>query len=284
MEQIKILSKEVDKWLQRLLPAEDSKPKTIHQAMRYSVFAGGKRLRPVLAVLSYQFCGGDDDSIIYPAACALELIHTYSLIHDDLPAMDDDDLRRGKPTCHKVFGEAMAILAGDALHAYAFELLSKAGNIDVIYEVASTIGTNGLVGGQVIDIESEGKEIAEDELLFIHRNKTAALLRTSMRIGALIANADKQKLADITRYAENIGLAFQIVDDILDIKGDEELLGKPIGSDAELNKATYPRFYGLEKSYQEAERLINDAKEALGDYQEAEIFNQIAEFILTRAY
>lgn len=276
------LQSEIDSWLDRLLPPEDKKPETIHKAMRYSVFAGGKRLRPALCVLAYRFCDGNDDELIFPPACALELIHTYSLIHDDLPSMDNDDFRRGKKTSHKVFGEAIAILAGDALHAFAFELLAKSGKIDAIREVAENIGTEGLVGGQVVDIESENKEITEAELLFIHKNKTAALLRTSLRIGAIIANADDRRLSDITEYANNIGLAFQIVDDILDIKGDEKTLGKPIGSDEDKNKATYPRFYGLDKSYEEADKLVTAAKNAISHYDNSEIFCDIADFILTR--
>ncbi|MFP4459625.1 MAG: polyprenyl synthetase family protein [Candidatus Zixiibacteriota bacterium] len=279
---LKNLRKDIDKWLDKLLPPEDKKPETIHKAMRYSVFAGGKRLRPALCILAYRFCGGRRDDLVFPPACALELIHTYSLIHDDLPAMDDDDLRRGKPTSHKVYGEAMAILAGDALHALAFELLADSGNIDIIREVASNIGTEGLVGGQVVDIESENQEITEEELHFIHKNKTAALLRTSLRVGAIIADADKEKLEDITEYAKNIGLAFQVVDDILDIKGDAKQLGKPIGSDADKNKATYPRFYGLENSQQKAEELIDNAKAAICDYDNSGIFCEIANFILTR--
>ncbi len=284
MDMLKQLGKETDLWLDRLLPSEDRIPETIHKAMRYSVFAGGKRLRPALCVLTYRFCGGYDDERIFPPACGLELIHTYSLIHDDLPAMDNDDFRRGKPTSHKVFGEAIAILAGDALHAYAFELFANAGNIDVIREVAATIGTEGLVGGQVVDIESEGQTITEDMLLFIHRNKTAALLRTSMRVGALLANADEAQMKAVTDYAERIGLSFQIIDDILDIKGDQELLGKPIGSDEELAKATFPRFYGLDKSYEEASRLITEAKDAIAPFDGSKVFIDLADFLLNRAY
>ncbi len=284
MQKLKEIGKLTEQWLERLLPSEETKPETIHKAMRYSVFAGGKRLRPALCVLTYRFCGGDDDSLIFPPACGLEMIHTYSLIHDDLPAMDDDDVRRGKPTSHKVYGEAIAILAGDALHALAFELLASAGNIDVVKEVAHTIGTDGLVGGQVVDIESEGKKILEEDLLFIHRNKTAALLRTSMRVGAHLAGAEEKRMADITEYAERIGLSFQIVDDILDIKGDQELLGKPIGSDEGLDKATYPRFYGLENSYAEAQRLLNEAKEIISKYENSEFFVELADFLLDRAY
>ncbi|MCK5833670.1 polyprenyl synthetase family protein [bacterium] len=265
------------------MPREKEPPKILHSAMRYSVFAGGKRLRPILAVLSFKRLGGEGD-FIYTPACALELIHTYSLIHDDLPCMDNDDLRRGKPTSHKVFGEAMAILVGDALHAIAFELMARAGDVRVISDVARAIGTQGLVGGQVFDLEAEGITPTPEILEAIHRGKTAALLATSLRMGAYIAKASDEEINKVSKYGENMGLAFQIIDDILDIVADEKALGKPIGSDAERNKATYPALFGIEKSRQIAEDLIQKAKYALGESEKNLNLFAIADFILDRAY
>jgi len=276
-------ARETNIWLDRLLPGEDEEPCIIHKAMRYSVFAGGKRLRPTLAVLAYKWAGGDGDKI-YPPACGLELIHTYSLIHDDLPSMDNDDLRRGKPTNHMVYGDAMAILAGDALHALAFELLSKSDSIEVIREVASNIGTAGLVGGQVLDIISEGKSPDRETVEKIHKGKTAALIRTSLRIGVILAGAIPEELKSITDYGDNMGLAFQVVDDILDITADQKDLGKPIGSDLEKGKATYPAVYGIEKSREIAGELIEAAKSALLQQHQNEELIAIADFMLNRVY
>lgn len=273
----------VERWLERLLPDENTEPTTLHRAMRYSVFAGGKRLRPVLAIKAYHWAGGRGRRI-YPIACALELIHTYSLIHDDLPAMDNDDLRRGKPTCHKAFGEAMAILAGDALHAFAFELLARSERIAVVREVAAAIGTKGLVAGQVADMESEGKDITADYLRYIHENKTAALITASLRVGAIMADATTRELRSITSYGEALGLAFQIVDDILDVRGETKKLGKPVGSDAELDKATYPKLYGVDGSYKIASELIANAKAALPTRRDNRFFYDLADFIIERAY
>jgi len=273
----------VERWLDKLLPGENVEPTTLHRAMRYSVFAGGKRLRPVLAIKAYRWAGGRSRRI-YPVACALELIHTYSLIHDDLPAMDNDDLRRGKPTCHKAFGEAMAILAGDALHAFAFELLARSRRIEIVREVAAAIGTKGLVAGQVADMESEGKDITADYLRYIHENKTAALITASLRVGAMMADATTRELHSITGYGEAMGLAFQIVDDILDVKGETKKLGKPVGSDAELDKATYPKLYGVDGSYKIASELIANAKAALPTRRDNRFFYDLADFIIERAY
>lgn len=273
----------VERWLERLLPDENTEPTTLHRAMRYSVFAGGKRLRPVLAIKAYHWAGGRGRRI-YPIACALELIHTYSLIHDDLPAMDNDDLRRGKPTCHKAFGEAMAILAGDALHAFAFELLARSERIAVVREVAAAIGTKGLVAGQVADMESEGKDITADYLRYIHENKTAALITASLRVGAIMADVTTRELRSITSYGEALGLAFQIVDDILDVRGETKKLGKPVGSDAELDKATYPKLYGVDGSYKIASELIANAKAALPTRRDNRFFYDLADFIIERAY
>jgi len=273
----------VEAWLDRILPQEDRMPREIHRAMRYSVFAGGKRLRPVLAIMTHRWAGGKSERI-FPVASAIELIHTYSLIHDDLPAMDDDDFRRNKPTCHRVFGEAVAILAGDALSALAFEILAKYGNARVVREVAKAIGTDGLVGGQVLDILGEGKPVSEEDVKNIHIRKTAALFAASARVAAILARSDRKTLDAITRYATNIGLAFQITDDILDIVGNQEELGKDIGSDLQLDKATYPRAVGLERSRQIAQKLCEDAKAALPPDRDNSFFFALADFIVERTY
>ncbi len=252
----------IDDWLHRLLPGENDKPELVHRAMHYSVFAGGKRLRPFLVYKAFKWVGGDGN-IIFPPACAIEFIHTYSLIHDDLPAMDNDDLRRGKPTCHKVFGEAIAILAGDALHALAFKLLAETGNAEIVYETANAIGSNGLVGGQVVDVEMEGQNVDEETVYYIHSRKTAALFIASVRIGAILAGASEKQLNSLTNYAKNMGIAFQITDDILDIMGETEKIGKPAGSDIDLDKATYPKAIGLDKSKKVAAKLIDKAINSL---------------------
>jgi len=273
----------IDQWLDKLLPKDDKPPQAIHRAMRYSVFAGGKRLRPIMAIEAFKWVGGKGAKI-YPVACAIELIHTYSLIHDDLPAMDNDDFRRNKPTCHKVFGEANAILAGDALHALAFELLAKTDDAKIIGEVANAIGTEGLVGGQVVDIELEGCDVSEDDVRFIHERKTAALFVASVQAGAMAGIASEKELKSITQFAKRLGLAFQITDDILDIKGDQEELGKDIGSDLEHDKATYPKAVGIEKSQEIAEQLIQKAKKALLPNHSNSLFIALADFVINRTY
>lgn len=283
VEILKIKGREIDLWLDKLMPTPDQPPQKLHEAMRYSVFAGGKRLRPILAVLAYEWTGGIKE-IIYPPACAIELIHAYSLIHDDLPGMDNDDLRRGKPTCHKVFGEAIALLAGDALHDLAFELLAMAGKTDIVVEVAKGIGTSGLVGGQVDDMLSENIKPTAELVDNIHIKKTAALIVTSVKIGAMMGEATIEEITSISEYALKMGLAFQIIDDILDITADEQHLGKPIGSDIEKGKATYPAIFGLNESKKKAGELIKEAKLALPDNRDNEIFYEIADFILKRAY
>lgn len=260
----------VDEALARLLPPEDAPPPTIHRAMRYSVLAGGKRLRPILVIAGAEAVGGRAETAL-PTACALELIHTYSLIHDDLPAMDDDDYRRGRLTSHKVFGEAMAVLAGDALLTLAFGLIAR--NVaevrdarvicDVVAEVAHAAGWAGMVGGQVVDIESEGKPVTAETLDYIHLHKTAALIRASLRVGAMLAGADAEPLGAITRAGERLGLAFQIVDDILDVEGNLVELGKTAGSDERKQKATYPALHGLAVSRRRAQALIDEAKAEL---------------------
>jgi geranylgeranyl diphosphate synthase type II len=265
----------VDAALDRRLPPADEPPPTIHEAMRYSVFAGGKRLRPMLALFGCEAVGGKREDAM-PAAVALELIHTYSLVHDDLPAMDDDDFRRGRPTCHKVYGEAVAVLAGDALLTHAFQVLTDptstgvpaARRLQIIAEISAAAGSLGMVGGQTMDIQAEGKALDPTTLLTLHSKKTGALLRASLRAGGLAGGADDAAMASLTRYGERLGLAFQIVDDILDIEGNSVEMGKTAGSDMRKHKATYPAVFGLEASRREAARLLAEAREAvcpLGD-------------------
>jgi geranylgeranyl diphosphate synthase type II len=263
-------------------------PQVLKESMRYSLLAGGKRLRPILALASYEACGGEPEDIIQPAS-ALEVVHTYSLIHDDLPAMDDDDLRRGKPTNHKVFGEAMAILAGDALFTEAFLMITRAEGIgaerslEAARELSLAAGARGMVGGQVQDILSENAEPDKETLSYIHTHKTGALIRASVRIGAILAGADNESLGALTSYGEKLGLAFQIIDDILDIKGDETVLGKPVGSDLENNKMTYPALYGLDASSERAGELIGEAIEALSPFsKKADTLREIARYVLKR--
>ena len=261
----------VDAALERFLPGEDTPPPTVHRAMRYSVMAGGKRLRPILVIAGAEAVGATSTTVM-PTACALELIHTYSLIHDDLPAMDDDDYRRGRLTNHKVFGDAMAILAGDALLTFAFELVAENAALvpdprvicDVVAEIADAAGTGGMVAGQVVDIESEGKTITPETLEFIHTRKTAALIRASLSVGARLGGGDAAALAAIADAGQSLGLAFQIVDDILDVEGSLEALGKTAGSDERKHKATYPALHGIEASRREARRLIERTKSRLG--------------------
>lgn len=280
----------IESLLNNYTPKEEGYQKTIMEAMNYSLKAGGKRLRPILTLESCRIVGGNEEDAI-PFAMAIEMIHTYSLIHDDLPALDNDDLRRGKPTNHKVFGEGMATLAGDALLNYAFEvMLSSAIDkedankyLKAINEVAKHAGIYGMIGGQVVDVESENKVIDKDKLDFIHLNKTAAMIIGCMRAGAIVGGADKEALEKITTYAKNIGLSFQIVDDILDIVGEEEKLGKPIGSDLENHKSTYPSLLGLEESRRIANELIDEAKNSIkGLSSEVEFLNQLADYIINR--
>ena len=265
-------------------------PEKIYESMRYSLLAGGKRLRPILCLATCRLTGGNAEMAM-PTACALEMIHTMSLIHDDLPAMDNDDYRRGKLTNHKVYGDDVAILAGDGLLAYAFEYVAiQTKNvaperiIRVIARLGNTVGAQGLVGGQVLDLESEGKtDITAETLSFIHSHKTGALLESSVVTGAILAGASSEEIAKLSKYAQNIGLAFQIIDDILDITATDEQLGKTAGKDLVAQKATYPSIWGLEKSQAEAEKLIAEAIDQLESYVEAaEPLRAIAEFIVTR--
>jgi geranylgeranyl diphosphate synthase, type II len=276
--------------LEQLLPPETTEPPTLHRAMRYSVQAGGKRLRPILVLAGAEAVGGRPEQVM-ETACAMEMIHTYSLIHDDLPAMDNDDYRRGMLTNHKVFGEAVAILAGDALLTLAFKLIAtngaRTGDARIIAalvtDIADAAGTNGMVGGQVVDIESEGKTFSAETLDYIHTHKTAALIRISLWAGALIAGGSPAQLAAISASGEALGLAFQIVDDILDVEGSTEQLGKTAGKDAQQQKATYPAYHGLEVSRERARVLIGQAKEALAPLGErAEPIRALADFIFER--
>ncbi|MDH4158166.1 MAG: polyprenyl synthetase family protein [candidate division Zixibacteria bacterium] len=271
----------VDRLLDQYLPAEDAEPRTLHTAMRYSLMAGGKRLRPVLALAAYEYCGGDPASNrtgIHYAMAALEMVHTYSLIHDDLPCMDDDDLRRGIPTCHKKFGEAVAVLAGDALHDVAFELMARTGRTEAVIELAQAIGTGGMLGGQMGDVEAEGKELTREEIIAIHQRKTAALIRCAVRVGGILAGADRRTLEVLTTFGEKIGLAFQIKDDILDIEGDRTLLGKNVGADSKRHKATYPKAVGIEQAVKDIGQLVAEAV-TLVDGHHDNILKDMALFI-----
>ncbi len=280
----------VDQALETFLPPDDTPPPSVHRAMRYSVMAGGKRLRPILVIAGAETVGGVP-GVVLPTACALELIHTYSLIHDDLPAMDDDDYRRGRLTSHKVFGEAIAILAGDALLTLAFRLVADNTPLvpdprvlrDVVAEIAGAAGTSGMVGGQVVDMESEGKTVSAETLEYIHRHKTAALIRASLRVGALLAGGDAGAVQTIGDAGGDLGLAFQIVDDILDVEGSLAELGKTAGSDERKQKATYPAVHGLEVSRRQAKLLIERAKERLGAFGARAVpLRALADYVVER--
>ncbi len=278
----------VDQALQRLVPSESTPPESIHRAMRYSLFAGGKRIRPILCMAAAEAVSDSPDGIEAPAS-TLELIHTYSLIHDDLPALDNDDLRRGVPTCHKKFGEAIAILAGDALLTLAFQVLSQldcdgARKARLIEELAVASGTfGGMIGGQVNDLEGEGRHPTAALLDAIHRAKTGALLRASLRMGAIYAGADGQQLAALSCFGEHVGLAFQIVDDVLDVEQPSEKLGKTAGKDEKQKKITFPAVYGLERSREMAEHERLAAHLALRPFDErAERLRELADFIVQR--
>jgi geranylgeranyl diphosphate synthase type II len=281
----------IDGALDRYLPKATSKPTTLHRAMRYSLFAGGKRLRPILCLAAAEACRGRINDAL-PLACALECIHTYSLVHDDLPSMDNDDFRRGRPTCHKVFGEGIAVLAGDALLTIAFEIVSHAKTRRrydmsmLLREIAVAAGSQKLIAGQVADLEAEGKNVKRRELQFIHENKTAAILRSSVRLGAMSANGDAGKLSAITRFGQRLGLAFQIIDDILDVTQTSEILGKSAGKDVAAKKATYPAVIGLEKSRTEAKRLTREAHNTLSIFnnRDAEALHALANYLLEREY
>lgn len=281
----------VDEALDRFLPGEDRFPPLIFRAMRYSVFAGGKRLRPILCMAAADAVGGDRQSVL-PVACAIELIHTYSLIHDDLPSMDDDDLRRGMATSHKVFGEGIAVLAGDALLTEAFHLMSCSEHrgtvqaeslLATISEISAASGFDGMIGGQVVDLDSEGKGGDMETLNYIHTHKTEALLTVSIRAGAMLSGASATDLAALSAYGKGIGLAFQITDDILDIEGDSETLGKDTGSDEAHNKVTFPALLGLDGSRKKAQESIGEALSAIAHFDNrADPLRMIATFIIER--
>jgi len=285
----------VDLALERYFLREEEFPSTLQEAIRYSLFAGGKRIRPILSMASFEAVGGKGDKIL-PFACALEMIHTYSLIHDDLPAIDNDDYRRGKPTCHKVFGVAIAILAGDGLLTEAFRLMTTrpaqdrpSGDeeliLDLINEVAQAAGVLGMVGGQVADVESEGKVADLPMVQYIHTHKTGAMILVSVRVGAKLGGAKEGILNALTSYGESLGLAFQIIDDILNVKGKAALMGKKTGSDLLKGKATYPSVLGVEESKRRAHELVGLAVDALSQLgPEADSLREIARFVITREY
>ncbi len=279
----------VDDALERYLPGEDVRPQSLHRAMRYSTMSGGKRLRPILVIAGAEAVGGEAQMVL-PTACAVELIHTFSLIHDDLPAIDNDTLRRGRPTCHVQFGEAVAILAGDALYASAFELIARNADtvpaervVQVLHLVAEASGTRGMVGGQMVDIESEGKQADADTVEYIHRHKTAALIRASVVSGAILVGAEKWQVDALSRYGELTGLAFQIADDLLNVTGDPRKTGKAVGTDAARGKVTYPALFGVEASRQRAHQLVQEAIATLRPFGEsAEPLRAIAHLMVER--
>ena len=282
----------VEEYLDRYLPPESAPPETLSRAVRYSLFAGGKRLRPLLVLSAAEAVGGRVEDAL-PAAAAFELIHTYSLIHDDLPSMDDDSLRRGRPTSHVVFGEAMAILAGDALQSHAFALLAdppppcrvaSERRLRAVAELATAAGARGMVGGQVFDLESEGQPVDAAALERIHRHKTGALIRAATRVGAIVGGGSDEDLERLTRFAEEAGLAFQIVDDILDVEGSAETLGKSAGKDEKAGKATYPLVHGIEAARLQAEELVASALDRLEPFGAAgQPLAQLAERMIRRS-
>ena len=287
-EFLAIRTERVNRALDGFLPSVRTAPVTIHRAMRYSLFAGGKRMRPALCLAAAAACGGEEAQAM-PLACAVECIHTYSLIHDDLPAMDNDDYRRGKLTNHKVFGEGMAVLAGDALLTQAFEIAAQCEgwrqypHQKIILELAGAAGSLELIAGQVADLEAEGKKISDAQLRFIHERKTSALLCCAVRLGGMSANCSQAQLKALTEFGYNVGLAFQVIDDILDVTQTSEKLGKTAGKDTKAHKATYPGIVGLEKSRKIAERLTSRAFSALKVFRgKAAALEALAEFLLRR--
>ncbi len=279
----------VNRALKNLLGSSDTYPSVLHQAAHYSLFAGGKRIRPALVLAAAEAVSEGVDTAVLNAACAVECIHTYSLIHDDLPALDNDDLRRGLPTCHKKYGDAMAILAGDSLLTSAFELLGRTQGVDnalivqAVIELSSAAGAAGMIGGQVVDIESEGTEIAFPVLEYIHIHKTGKLILASVRCGAILSGAKEAELKSLSRYGEAIGLAFQIADDLLDVEGTDEELGKKAGMDELRGKATYPALLGIAESRRRAADLVDVAIEALNGFgPQADPLRSIAQRIVSR--
>lgn len=284
----------LDEHLLDFIPDIDQKSITLYDSMKYSLLAGGKRIRPVLLLAACEFCGGKAEEAL-PYACAIEYIHTYSLIHDDLPCMDDDELRRGQPTNHVIYGDAVATLAGDGLQAAAFEAMQRDmllyfDNFDALksrvraaYEIVKGAGVTGMVAGQIADVEAENKRCSKELLDYIHITKTADMIISAVRAGARLGSCSDQELDNLTVYAENLGLAFQVCDDILDVEGDQELLGKEVRHDEANSKATYPAMYGLDESKKKLRELTDAAKEALAEYYDnAELFVELAEMLATR--
>lgn len=281
----------VDEALDRYLPPEETYPPLIHSAMRYTVLAPAKRLRAILVLASGEACGRTPGEVM-PAACAVEMIHAYSLIHDDLPCMDDDDYRRGRLTSHKVYGEAVATLAGDALLTLGFETMARNAEFEAvgplrtlraIREIAVAVGTEGMIGGQVVDIQCEGREVDPELVRYIHSHKTGAFIRACARIGGILAGAGDEEIEILGEYGESIGLAFQVIDDILDVTGDETRLGKRVGRDREKAKVTYPLVFGLERSREFARELTRRAKDSLGPMrQRARVLEGLADWLLAR--
>ena len=284
----------LDEHILDFIPDIDQKSITLYDSMKYSILAGGKRIRPVLLLAACEFCGGKAEEAL-PYACAMEYIHTYSLIHDDLPCMDDDELRRGQPTNHAIYGDAVATLAGDGLQAAAYEAMQRDmllyfDNFDALksrvraaYEIVKGAGVTGMVAGQIADVEAENKRCSKELLDYIHITKTADMIISAVRAGARLGSCSEQELENLTVYAENLGLAFQVCDDILDVEGDEELLGKEVGHDEANSKATYPALYGLDESKRKLRELTDAAKDALAEYYDnAELFVELAEMLATR--
>jgi len=276
---LRLKRKQVNLHLGQVLGELDGAPAVLKRAMRYSVLLGGKRVRPILCLAAFEAVGGKGKSAL-PAASALELLHCFSLVHDDLPCMDDDDLRRGRPTLHKVFGTGVAVLAGDALHTLAFRLLTQTDNLKVIQEVAAAIGSEGMIGGQIADILAEGKKTSLNDVRYIHVHKTAALIKTAIRTGAYIGRATPAQQRALSGYGENLGLAFQIVDDVLNLEGEEKKLGKKIGSDRLKDKATYPKAVGIGQSKKIAAKLIDKSKACLPSGKQYTRLADIADYIL----
>jgi geranylgeranyl diphosphate synthase type II len=289
---ISVRREKVDAALDRYLPPEDARPESLHRAMRYSVFSGGKRIRPVFCIAACEACGGSGDKAL-PVACALELIHTYSLIHDDLPCMDDDDMRRGKPTSHKVFGEAVAVLAGDALLTYAMELIVDTGSrligaetaARVAADVTGAVGSDGMVAGQVLDMECENRAVDEGTMEYIHSRKTGRLITSSVRCGGMVAGADDDVLDKLTTYGRKLGLAFQIIDDIIDEEGGFGNLKSGKGLDRERGKATYPAVFGLERSKEIAAGLVRESRTSIEGLGEGfSPLAALADFVASRTF
>lgn len=286
----------IDEHLLDFIPDIDQKSITLYDSMRYSLNAGGKRIRPILLMAACEFCGGTAEEAL-PYACALEYLHTYSLIHDDLPCMDDDELRRGQPTNHMVYGDGVATLAGDGLQAAAYEAMQRDmllyfDNFDALksriraaYEIAKGAGVTGMVAGQIADVEAENKRCSKELLDYIHLTKTAAMIVGAVRAGARLGDCSKDELENLTVYAENLGLAFQVCDDILDVEGNQDLLGKEVGHDEANSKATYPALYGLDESKEKLRQLTDAAKNAVAEYYDnAELFVELAEMLASRVY